>query len=111
LGAVWGGGRELDSDEKVGVDAVRRARHEVHLGVGGPFRQPERQVVRWTQTMTTDDLLGLAGTYSAVITMEPSARTEYLASMERFLETHELPGSEGAIDVPMRCLCWHTTLR
>jgi hypothetical protein len=31
--------------------------------------------------------------------------------MARFLQTSELPVREGVIEVPMRCLCWRTTLR
>jgi hypothetical protein len=75
------------------------------------FREPERHVIRWTQTMADEDLVGMAGTYSAVITMSSRRRQEYLASMSHFLETHEVPRRRGAIEVPMRCLCWRTSLR
>jgi hypothetical protein len=93
------------------LDERRRARHEVHLRADGPFLEPDRQVIRWTQTMTREDLLGLAGTYSAVITMEPPERQEYLAAMSRYLESHEIPHSQGTVEVPMRCLCWRTSRR
>ena len=61
--------------------------------------------------MPQDDLVGLAGTYSAVIVMDPGERQEYLASISRFLDTHEVPRRDGAIEVPMRCLCWRTSRR
>jgi len=109
--SFWEGGRELHGAEKVGLDARRRARHEVHLEAGGPFLEPERQVIRWTQAMTKEDLAGMAGTYSAVITMDALPRQEYLAAISRFLETHDIPRRGGAIEVPMRCICWRTSLR
>jgi hypothetical protein len=34
-----------------------------------PFAEPERQVIRWTRLMAKEDLVGMAGTYSAIITM------------------------------------------
>jgi SAM-dependent methyltransferase len=109
--ALWAGGEELNPRERAGVDAVRRARHEVHLGPDHPFLEPERQVLRWTRLMQQDDLVAMAGTYSAVIVMEPVERHQYLASMAHFLDTHEVPRCRGAIEVPMRCLCWRTSRR
>jgi hypothetical protein len=75
------------------------------------FVEPEREVVRWTRLMTQEDLVGMAGTYSAVIVMDPVERREYLASIARYLETHEVPRRGDAIEVPMRCLCWRTSRR
>ena len=109
--SLWAGGKELNGEEKAGTDARRRARHEVHLEPGGPFLEPERRVIRWTQPMTWEDLVGMAGTYSAVITMDAAERREYLAAMSRYLETHEIPHGQGTVEVPMRCLCWRTSRR
>jgi ubiquinone/menaquinone biosynthesis C-methylase UbiE len=109
--SFWEGGKELNGAEKIGLDARRRARHQVHLEVAGPFLEPDRHVVRWTKAMTKDDLVAMAGTYSAVITMDAPERQEYLASISRFLETHDIPCHQGAIEVPMRCICWRTSLR
>ncbi len=109
--SLWAGGKALNQDEQHRVDARRRARHEVHLDPDGPFLEPVREVIRWSRLMTPEDLVGMASTYSAVIVMDPDQRQEHLASMSRFLETDEVPRHEGAIDVPMRCLCWHTSLR
>jgi SAM-dependent methyltransferase len=109
--SLWAGGRALTDEQIEGVDAERRQRHLVHLGPDSPFLEPERRVVRWTLAMTGDELVGLAGTYSAIVTMGESERQAWLASMARFLQTSELPVREGVIEVPMRCLCWRTTLR
>ena len=109
--SLWAGGQALDPGERSGVDAVRRARHEVHLGADDPFAEPEHHVVRWTRLMPQEDLVGMAGTYSAVIVMDPAQRREYLASLCRFLDTHDVPHRQGAIEVPMRCLCRRTSRR
>jgi SAM-dependent methyltransferase len=110
--ALWAGGRELKPEEHAGVDAVRRARHEVHLAAAGDlFVEPERDVIRWSRLMAQEDLIGMAGTYSAVIVMDPDERQEYLASISRYLDTHEVPRRGDAIEVPMRCLCWRTSRR
>jgi SAM-dependent methyltransferase len=109
--SLWAGGRALTDEQIEGVDAERRQRHLVHLGPDSPFLEPERRVVRWTLAMTGDELVGLAGTYSAIVTMGESERQAWLASMARFLQTSELPVRDGVIEVPMRCLCWRTTLR
>ena len=106
--SLWAGGKELGEDEVVQRDARRRGRHVVHLGARDPFAEPERLVIRWTRLMAKEDLVGMAGTYSAIITMPAAERHEYLASMSRSLETHEVPVSQGLVEVPMRCLCWRT---
>jgi SAM-dependent methyltransferase len=107
--SLWAGGKELGEDAVVQLDSRRRGRHVVHLRADDPFAEPERQVIAWTRLMAKEDLVGMAGTYSAIITMPAAGREEYLASMSRFLETHEVPVSQGMIEVPMRCLCWRTT--
>jgi SAM-dependent methyltransferase len=111
--SLWAGGRVLSEEQIEGVDAARHNRHLVHLGPDSPFLEPERRVVRWTLAMTRDELIGLAGTYSAIVALGESEREECLDSMARFLQTAELPISDsgGMIEVPMRCLCWRTTRR
>jgi SAM-dependent methyltransferase len=109
--SLWAGGKELSGDEIDGMDSRRRARHVVHLGQDDPFAEPERQVIRWTRLMAKEDLVSMAGTYSAIITLPVAERDEYLSSMSGYLETHEVPISQGLVEVPMRCVCWRTTRR
>ncbi|MGO8863393.1 MAG: class I SAM-dependent methyltransferase [Acidimicrobiales bacterium] len=110
LRSLWAGGKELGHD-RTGAGEARRARHAVHLGAASPFHEPERRVFGWTRAMTEDDLVGMVGTYSAVITMGVAARQEYLDSVRRFIASHPVPTKNGSIQVPMRCLCWRTSLR
>ena len=108
--ALWAGGVALSEEQIERADADRRDRHRVHLDPDSPFDPPETRVIRWNQAMTPDEVVGLAGTYSEIITMEPSQRRDYLAAIVRFIETQPVPTHQGAIDVPMRCRCWRTSL-
>jgi SAM-dependent methyltransferase len=109
--SLWAGGQALDEGKGNDQDSQRRRRHLVGLPADAPFLEPESHVVRWTRLMTSEDLVGMAGTYSAVITMSVAEREAYLAGVSRYLETHDVPTSEGLVKVPMRCLCWRTSRR
>jgi hypothetical protein len=61
--------------------------------------------------MTKADLVALSATYSAVIAMEESTRSEHLEAMTRFLDAHEAFNGLETIDVPMRSYCWRATKR
>ena len=109
--SLWGGDTRRNPSGPAEGTARRRARHDVHVGVDDPFLEPTRRVVRWTRLMPQEDLVGMAGTYSAVIVMDPAERREYLASMARFLSTSEVPRRGDAVEVPMCCVCWWATRR
>jgi SAM-dependent methyltransferase len=109
--AVWAGGRTLSHEQRRAMDSHRSERHTVNLEADSPFDEPERHVIRWTQRMTKDELVGLAGTYSAIITMGQTARLEYLDSIARYLANEEQFIGLDVIDVPMGCLCWRASLR
>ena len=61
--------------------------------------------------MAKADLVGLAATYSRVITMESDERTRHLDAMTRFLDSGEAFAGLDVIDVPMRSYCWRATKR
>jgi SAM-dependent methyltransferase len=111
--SLWAGGIIFNPDEKTEVDSRRRRRHLVNIDVGGasPFLQPETELFHWTRPMTKADLVALAATYSAVITMEESNRREHLEAMTRFLDTNEALSGLDTIDVPMRSYCWRAKKR
>ena len=111
--SLWAGGIIFDPEEKTEVDSRRKDRHLVSVDVGGasPFLAPETQLFRWTRPMTKADLVALSATYSAVIAMEESTRSEHLEAMTRFLDAHEAFNGLETIDVPMRSYCWRATKR
>ena len=111
--SLWAGGVIFTPEEQADVDARRRHRHAVNVDIGGhrPFLEPETALFRWHRPMTKRDLVALATTYSAVITMEEDARRHHLDAMTQFLDEHEAVAGEGVIDVPMRSYCWRATKR
>ena len=54
-----------------------------HAGGPSPFLEPETALFRWSRPMTKEDLVALATTYSAVITMDDDARRQHLGAMAR----------------------------
>ena len=111
--SLWAGGIIFSPEEQTDVDNRRRRRHLVNVDVGGdsPFLEPEKMLFQWTRPMTKKDLVALATTYSAVITMDESARRDHLHAMARFLDAYEPFTGLEVIDVPMRSYCWRATKR
>ncbi|MGA8681199.1 MAG: hypothetical protein WB592_12040, partial [Acidimicrobiales bacterium] len=64
--------------------------------------------IRWSQSMTIDDLVGLAGTYSSVITLPAEQRVEALQLARSLFESLSELASTGQLDVPFRAACWRT---
>jgi hypothetical protein len=73
-----------------------------------PFDQPERMVVRWEVALNADELIGLLGTFSWMITMSEETRTRVISEARRLLG--EVLGVEGevTVDVAFRCEAWRT---
>jgi SAM-dependent methyltransferase len=106
--SLWAGGIIFSPEEQVAVDGQRKQRHVVNVDVGGssPFLEPETALFRWIRPMGKADLVALAATYSAVITMEGDARRQHLNAMARFIDAQVAFAGRDVIDVPMRSYCW-----
>ena len=118
LGVLWNGpAREVEwVAELLGPrrDQIRPASdhadcHRVELPSDAPFTTPETTVITWSMPMTRDELVGLAGTYSAVITRSAKERAETLHRVERLATEHAGFGSRTTVQLPMRCRCWRAT--
>ncbi len=72
---------------------------------GVPFDQPETTEFTWDQALTADDLLGLLGTFSWVITMDDDARRG-LYEMARALLQQEGIEGDVTIDVGYSAVVW-----
>ena len=75
---------------------------------GVPFEPPEHQVFTWDVALNADELLGLLGTLSWVITMADDRRERVIAEAGRLLR--ELLGVEGevTVDVAFRADAWRS---
>jgi SAM-dependent methyltransferase len=86
---------------------------EPELPPGMPFTVPEATVMHYSRPMTRRELVGMAGTFSSVITLPKAARHDRLSAAER-LATDAVGGPDAdeaaTVDLPLRCRCWRTVL-
>ncbi len=81
-------------------------RHELRLPGGSPFTVPERTEIHWVLPLTPEDLVGMIGTFSGLIVVEPERREALLGLASTYLRD-EIGLADGvAIDVPYRAICW-----
>jgi SAM-dependent methyltransferase len=85
----------------------RRPRRQIEFPPGTPLSPPEDLLVEFSVPMTTDQLAGMLGTYSGVITLDPDRRAEFSRRVRSFLDRQ--PWDE--IDVPLICRCVRSTRR
>jgi SAM-dependent methyltransferase len=83
----------------------RRRRREVIFPPGSPMSPVEERVLEYSLPMTKDDLFGLLGTYSGVITLDPARRTDFSQRARDFLDRQ--PWEQT--DLPMICRCLRST--
>jgi SAM-dependent methyltransferase len=88
-------------------DALRPV-SSLEIPPGTPFDQPERRSFSWDVALNADDLIGLLGTLSWIITMPEEQRTRLVAEARRLLS--ELLGVEGevTVDVAFRSDVWRS---
>jgi SAM-dependent methyltransferase len=80
----------------------------LEIPAGVPFDQPEQTVVRWDVALNADELIGLLGTFSWIITMPEETRGRVISEARRLLGG--LLGVEGdvTVDVAFRSEAWRT---
>ena len=87
---------------------ARRPPSILEIPPTAPFEQPEHRVFRWDVPLNADELIGLLGTFSWIITMPAETRNGVIAEARRLLR--ELLGVEGevAVDVTFRSDAWRS---
>jgi SAM-dependent methyltransferase len=85
---------------------ARRAPSILEIADGTPFDQPDHEVFRWDMALTADDLVGLLGTFSWVLTLPDERRQRVVDEARRLLD--ELLGVVGdvTVDVAFRAEAW-----
>jgi hypothetical protein len=75
---------------------------------GVPFDQPEHEAFTWDVALDADELIGLLGTFSWIITMPAPTRRRVMAEARRLLR--EFLGVEGevTVDVAFRADAWRS---
>jgi SAM-dependent methyltransferase len=84
----------------------RRTGRRLELPDGSPFDGPERTVISWSLPRTPEQLVGLAGTYSSMITMAPDHQAAELERIRARLAAAPQVAGRGSVDLPMSCRCW-----
>jgi SAM-dependent methyltransferase len=117
LGVIWNGAdRSIDwvaellgtRDPSPGDRRDRASRHRFELPSGSPFADLDSCTITWTKPMTREELVGLAGTYSSLITMPPDQRERELARIRAVTEA--VVGGD-VVEMPMGCRCWRAVRR
>jgi SAM-dependent methyltransferase len=91
--------READRRPE-GASAGHR-RREVTFPPGTPLSPAEQQTVEFSLPMTKDELVGLLGTYSGVITLDAERRAEFSRRVRAFLDRQPWDRT----DLPLICRC------
>jgi SAM-dependent methyltransferase len=119
MGVVWNGpdrsvewvGELLGRRDPSPGDRARGDRHHVELPPGSLFDGIETCVITWSLPMTLAELVGLAGTYSSVITLPPDRRTDELDGIRERLENILAVRDDSVVELPMSCRCWRASRR
>ncbi len=81
---------------------VGRRRREVTFPPGTPLSAPEEHTVEFSLSMTKDELAGLIGTYSGVITLDAERRRDFSRRVQAFLDRQ--PWDRTDLPLISRCL-------
>ena len=82
-----------------------RRRREVAFPPGTPMSPPEERRLTFSLPMTSEQLAGLLGTYSGVITLDPERRADFARQVRTFLDRQPW----DRVDLPMICRCLRST--
>jgi SAM-dependent methyltransferase len=103
-----GGQTDGEAGDTAGRNPSGYERNRLELPAGAPYAQPEFTEIRWSRTMTIDDLVGLAGTYSRLITLPADVRTQVLQRARSWLESQPELAEAEQVELPFRAVCWRT---
>jgi ubiquinone/menaquinone biosynthesis C-methylase UbiE len=100
-----------DGDPDLGrvvMDTENRVETVLRIPDGSPFAAPEQQVLTWDVALTADDLIGLLGTLSWIITMPEDRRTHVVSEARRLLGDELGISGDATVDVQYRSEAWRT---
>jgi ubiquinone/menaquinone biosynthesis C-methylase UbiE len=97
--------REARDDDAQWPAGSRGRRREIIFPPGVPLSPVEERAVEFSVPRTKDELVGLIGTYSGVITLEADQRADLTRQVRAFLDRQ--PWDQ--VDLPMICRCLRST--
>ena len=90
------------------LDVEDRVETVLAIPDDAPFAQPEHQTWTWDVALTADDLIGLLGTFSWIITMPDDRRAFVISEARRVLRDGLGVSGDVTVDVQYRCEAWRT---
>jgi ubiquinone/menaquinone biosynthesis C-methylase UbiE len=92
------------------MDTENRIESVLSIPEDSPFAQHEHQVLTWDVALTADELIGLLGTFSWIITMPDERRTHVVSEVRRLLGDVLGISGDVTVDVQYRSEAWRTRL-
>jgi SAM-dependent methyltransferase len=102
-----------DSDPDLGsevMDTENRVETVLRIPDDSLFAQPEHKSLTWDVALTSDELIGLLGTFSWIITMSDDRRAHVISEARRVLRDGLGVSGDVAVNVQYRSEVWRTHL-
>jgi SAM-dependent methyltransferase len=93
------------------MDADNRVETVLSIPDHLSFTQPEHTTLTWDIPLTADDLIGLLGTFSWIITMPDDRRSHVIAEARRVLRDGLGISGDVTVDVQYRSEVWRTQVQ
>jgi ubiquinone/menaquinone biosynthesis C-methylase UbiE len=101
--------REPDLGREV-MDTENRVETVLRIPDDSSFAQPEHKTLTWDMPLTADELIGLLGTFSWIITMTDDRRAQVIALARQVLRDSLGISGDVTVDVQYRSEVWRTHL-
>jgi ubiquinone/menaquinone biosynthesis C-methylase UbiE len=92
------------------MDTENRVETVLRIPAHSPFAQPEHKTLTWDVPLTADELIGLLGTFSWIITMPDDRRAQVISLARQVLRDGLGISGEVTVDVQYRSEVWRTHL-
>jgi ubiquinone/menaquinone biosynthesis C-methylase UbiE len=90
------------------MDTENRVETVLQIPGHSPFAQPEHKTLTWDVPLTADELIGLLGTFSWIITMPDERRAQVISLARQVLRDSLGVSGDVTVDVQYRCEVWRT---
>jgi hypothetical protein len=95
-----------DLDLSTAILDPHRPTTVLDIPAGAPFSPPEHTVLSWDVALNADDLIGLLGTFSWIITMPDDRRARVFAEARRLLKEGLGVEEDVTVDVAYGADVW-----
>jgi SAM-dependent methyltransferase len=100
---------DLDLGREI-MDTENRVEMVLRIPDDSQFAQPEHEAWTWDVALTADELIGLLGTFSWIITMPDDRRAYVISEARRILGEGLGISGDVTVDVRYRAEVWRTRL-